>query len=115
MYTENDLCRSHVENAWATTIESQLPTLDNSKYKVSVSIIYNPAKDEYDINCDCDVIKSLYTNIKIPQRILNQNDLTDFYNYMGLLTENLIDKINGIKPKSDYIEIDGKKYYPEGE
>jgi len=117
MYNSNsdDICNSYVRNSWSSHIENELPKLDNTKYKVNLSILYNSAKCEYDINCYCDVIKSIDTNVKIPQHVLTQRDLNDFHNYMNLVIENLSNKINNIESCKNCIEINGVKYYPKEE
>lgn len=100
----------YIEDVWDRYMETQLPQRNDTQYRVSVSVDYNVAKKEYDLQCNCKIIRSVDTELKIPV-----NDLTYIKDYIDLLTENLTNKINGIEPKSDYIEINGKKYYPEGE
>jgi len=105
----------YVTDAWITYIISKLPNLDNTKYNVKLSVEWNNIKQEYDIKCDCDIIKSISTNIKMPANVFYTNDLTNFDNYMNLIISNLTNQINNEEPSQNYIEINGVKYYPKEE
>ena len=93
-------------------VHNSLPKIDNTTYKIELIQKYPDDLLSSDIKCEVTMLKTISSDIVIP---IASYDISKMKMYIGLLIDDLTEKITGIPSEKNYIELNGVKYYPKNE
>jgi hypothetical protein len=97
-------------------IHNSLPELDDktfSHYETRLDTYYDYKVQKMIITCTINVIKTIKSEIGIPNEFLDMHDVSQVYKYLNVLSNDLKEKITGIPINRDYITLNGINYYPK--
>lgn len=93
-------------------INDNLVKKDNTSYRVEIIDDYDIARREGVVTCSVDMITRISTKVCISRDDVNDINMKK---YLGIIVDNLNEKITGTPAVRNYIEIDGIKYYPKND
>ncbi len=109
---EYDEIIEHIEDVWARSIEKRLVKLDDFAFKnyiTTLNTYYDNKNYEYIVSCSVDVIRTYYSDIKIPRQYIESNNPDKIEETIIKIAADLSRQITD----KNYIEINGIKYYPK--